>query len=290
MGATRMGLGRRGVVLFALGCLGCDPPPGGDSARGLQEGIIRGDGGPVLISRDAGLDTLPTQPPRDAGGLTSRPPAQDAGEAVDAALPGDAGQDAGVAADAGELALDPDGGSIEPNPSSTNPTCRTLFYRDLDGDGFGDPKASVISCTRPPGYVLAAGDCYDANDRARPGATGQFLTQRGDGSFDYDCDGLETRARTTFAVCPKVEGACPPEAIGCHDDALRISWDAAEDAGWTDFRVVPCIGSLCPLDKTKIPACGQAGYWGLSVAWEILGARYACTVPVAGTTRIQTCR
>jgi hypothetical protein len=27
------------------------------------------------------------------------------------------------------------------------------FYKDVDGDGFGDPNKPIIACTAPPGYV-----------------------------------------------------------------------------------------------------------------------------------------
>lgn len=36
-------------------------------------------------------------------------------------------------------------------------------------------------------------DCYDNNANAKPGQTAYFGTNRGDGSFDYDCDGSVTR-------------------------------------------------------------------------------------------------
>ncbi|MBK9337262.1 MAG: hypothetical protein IPM98_12070 [Lewinellaceae bacterium] len=29
----------------------------------------------------------------------------------------------------------------------------TTFYRDIDGDGLGDPNESMMACTAPPGYV-----------------------------------------------------------------------------------------------------------------------------------------
>lgn len=289
----RNALGGRALLLFALSCLGCDQVAGSGPAQGMDPSDGTGDSGLILLSRDAGIGTLTPKlvdGGHDAGSLTTvTPPAKDAGSTTADAGQGDAGHDAGVA-DASDLVLDQDGGSVEPNPTVDNPACKTRFYRDLDGDGFGDATASVVSCTRPLGYVLIAGDCYDNNDRAHPGATGQFLANRGDGSFDYDCDGAETLARTKFAVCPSVVGACAPDAVDCDDSALRVTWDAAEDGGWTDFRIVPCLGALCPTDNTKVPACGQAGYWGLSVAWDVLGAAYACTIPSAGTTRIQTCR
>jgi hypothetical protein len=75
------------------------------------------------------------------------------------------------------------------------------FHRDSDGDGFGDPRASVLACAPPAGYVENAHDCYDRNALAHPGQKDHFAVHRGDGSFDYDCDGTETRRYTSRAYC-----------------------------------------------------------------------------------------
>jgi hypothetical protein len=66
------------------------------------------------------------------------------------------------------------------------------WFRDEDGDGFGSAARSVRACIQPSGYVDLDSDCYDANPEARPGATAFHTWNRGDGSFDYDCDGAET--------------------------------------------------------------------------------------------------
>ena len=38
----------------------------------------------------------------------------------------------------------------------------TLWYQDADGDGFGNPNASVLACTQPTGYVNNASDSDDS--------------------------------------------------------------------------------------------------------------------------------
>jgi hypothetical protein len=59
------------------------------------------------------------------------------------------------------------------------------WYRDFDGDGYGDPATATDACTRPSGYVAAGGDCDDENASLHPGAT-----ETCDGrDFDEDCDG-----------------------------------------------------------------------------------------------------
>lgn len=42
------------------------------------------------------------------------------------------------------------------------------FYRDADGDGYGNPKIKSISCEAPPGYVANSNDCNDANANIHP--------------------------------------------------------------------------------------------------------------------------
>ena len=74
-----------------------------------------------------------------------------------------------------------------------------LYFTDSDGDGHTPSGAKTFSdnCTTLPGKVrmmsaLSTNDCYDngAGDAsAYPGQTGYFSTPRGDGSYDYNCDG-----------------------------------------------------------------------------------------------------
>ena len=57
------------------------------------------------------------------------------------------------------------------------------WYRDFDGDGFGNPNKTTPSCTEPAGYVSDNTDCDDTDPSALPGGT-----EVCDG-LDNDCDG-----------------------------------------------------------------------------------------------------
>ncbi|HNC96572.1 MAG TPA: putative metal-binding motif-containing protein, partial [Myxococcota bacterium] len=57
------------------------------------------------------------------------------------------------------------------------------FFRDYDGDGFGDATQSQNACTVPAGYVADATDCDDLASTTAPGRS-----ERCDGA-DNDCDG-----------------------------------------------------------------------------------------------------
>jgi MYXO-CTERM domain-containing protein len=60
------------------------------------------------------------------------------------------------------------------------------FYADLDGDGFGDPAASVTACAAPPDHVTDPTDCDDGDETRFPGATEVTADE-----VDSDCDGGE---------------------------------------------------------------------------------------------------
>jgi hypothetical protein len=58
-----------------------------------------------------------------------------------------------------------------------------VYYSDNDGDGYGDPAASIEASFPPLGYVTANGDCDDSDSSVSPDAV-EVL----DGK-DNDCDG-----------------------------------------------------------------------------------------------------
>jgi len=58
------------------------------------------------------------------------------------------------------------------------------FYRDADGDGYGDAGSTVQACAAPSGYVANNTDCLDSNADAHPGGV-----ESCDG-VDNDCDGV----------------------------------------------------------------------------------------------------
>lgn len=67
----------------------------------------------------------------------------------------------------------------------------TTWYEDGDSDGYGDAASTTTTCVMPSGYVANSSDCYDSNADANPGQSAYFPSNRGDGSYDYNCDGTE---------------------------------------------------------------------------------------------------
>lgn len=65
----------------------------------------------------------------------------------------------------------------------TDESVQTAFYKDADGDTYGDATKSVMMCSLPSGYSKNDKDCDDANKSSFPSAT-----ELCDGA-DNDCDG-----------------------------------------------------------------------------------------------------
>lgn len=68
---------------------------------------------------------------------------------------------------------------------------KTTFYRDADGDGYGDPANTIVGCIQPSGFIAVADDCDDTRPDVNPGAAESCNAR------DDDCDGVvdgQTRA------------------------------------------------------------------------------------------------
>jgi hypothetical protein len=113
------------------------------------------------------------------------------------------------------------------------PCADPAYYRDQDGDGYGDARSVVRATKQPRGFVANSLDCFDHNRDARPGQRDHFSRPRGDASFDYDCDGRQM---------PQTEVL----ATGCKTiTRFGIPIRCWAEPGW----------------RTRVPTCGQEGRW-----------------------------
>jgi hypothetical protein len=136
--------------------------------------------GTVAWYRDADGDTYGT--PSDTkqactppGGYTSR-----SGDCDDS----DAAIHPGAEESCDALDNDCDGRTDDKDTDSP-PVDQKTYYQDTDRDGFGDPAASMKTCSSFPliGYVPNSADCDDRNAAVHPGAT-EICN-----GIDDDCDG-----------------------------------------------------------------------------------------------------
>jgi alpha-tubulin suppressor-like RCC1 family protein len=87
------------------------------------------------------------------------------------------------------------------------------YYRDADGDGFGDATMQLLVCGAPAGYIAAGGDCDDTRPFVSPvgveqcDASATPLDEDCDGSINEDCACADGETRTCGGGSP-VQGAC----------------------------------------------------------------------------------
>ena len=145
---------------------------------------------------------------------------------------------------------------------------RRTFYRDLDGDGYGNPGNSVDSCfdTIPPGYVDNGSDCDDTNASMYPGAPeindgidNQCPGDPGYGSIDELGDSgsvADDKATFSWAVQPNAtsyqmaRASTPDFTIACtsFNGSSPTFQDAETPPSGTEFYYIarptaPFVGS-----------------------------------------------
>ncbi|MBX2797443.1 MAG: putative metal-binding motif-containing protein [Myxococcales bacterium] len=117
-----------------------------------------------------------------------------------------------------------------------------VFYADVDGDGFGDAKATVRACAAPDGFVDASTDCDDASDRTFPGAP-----EVCDGR-DNDCDPSTPEAGAAFVDA----------------DGELTDWTATLGAGTETTPVVETLP-----EPGTLYVCAGTWYAGLQIDADV---------------------
>jgi hypothetical protein len=171
---------------------------------------------------------------------------------------------------------------------------RLSWYRDADGDRFGNDADTVAACAAPEGYVSAGGDCDDARIDANPSAT-----ELCDG-IDNDCDGsTDEDGRTPWYRDADADGfgnagdsvlqcGAPDGYVSndddCNDENADISPAAAERCNGVDDN---CDGSV---DE---PTAVDAPTWFIDGDDDTFGSvtatERACTQPAGYVASATDC-
>ncbi|MBU8898452.1 hypothetical protein DRW03_18005 [Corallococcus sp. H22C18031201] len=155
---------------------------------------------------------------------------------------------------------------------------KTKYYRDEDGDGYGDQSQMKELCSAPAGYVAETGGGFDCNDKAKdihPGATEicneiddncngvkdegliqeWFRDADGDGFGDVTARAVNC-AKPTGYVAKRAEG----NGFDCNDNNAGINPLATEKCNGIDDNCTGGIDETFP-DKDKSctnDVCGGA--------------------------------
>jgi len=169
---------------------------------------------------------------------------------------------------------------------ATDEGVMTVFYADVDGDGWGDAASTAEACAPPAGFVPDAGDCDDTAGAVNPDATEicDGVDDDCDGTADeadaadastwfgdLDGDGYGSAAATTLACTQPsgyvaVSGDCDDGDGGVHPGADEHCDGADED----------CDGAAddAPVDPATWFDDADGDGWG-----DPTSATEACTAP-----------
>ncbi len=117
------------------------------------------------------------------------------------------------------------------------------YYRDADGDGYGNPDSMINSPgISPVGYVLNAADCDDANNLISPDAA-EICN-----GMDENCNGIPDDGipSTTFYFDGDGDGFGDvfTDSTTCYPEVPGYTTDSA-DCNDSDFLINPLASEIC---------------------------------------------
>jgi hypothetical protein len=116
----------------------------------------------------------------------------------------------------------------------------TTYYRDADGDGFGNAGLTTQACSQPAGYVANTTDCNDSNAAVHPGAAEvcNGIDDNCNGSVDEGNPGGGAACNTGLL------GVCAPGTTSCTAGAIKCNQTTAASAEVCDNKDNNCDGQV----------------------------------------------
>ncbi|MEZ4320354.1 MAG: MopE-related protein [Myxococcota bacterium] len=169
----------------------------------------------------------------------------------------------------GADSLDRDGdGVLDPEdcdysgPRAAEGSALLPAYRDIDGDGFGDPRDTIDVCETsalPEGYVANADDCNDTDPDIHPDAVERCWPA----GIDDDCDGASEDNDPDQNFGDDASLVYPdPDEDGYPSSAVAVIACAAESSEWIAVVAgdpAPPI-DCAPMDPTVNPGAIEVPY------------------------------
>jgi len=146
----------------------------------------------------------------------------------------------------------------------------TTYYRDADGDTYGNASDSIEADSTPKGYVEDNTDCDDTNAAINPGTDevcGNEIDDNCDGQVDEGCD---VPTEWTMDLSAEVEGITADLIYGInggatdgYDDGLDANAPPADPSGFDAYFNEPGVGT--GKLNANIKALGVTKDWTLIV-------------------------